>query len=152
MDVSIELERRERVLSARRTKTCTSGELRGVGGRGRRSGRAGVVGGLVRAFLPFRARFACLLLRALILEALRHGVTRNAAELALDVRWGGGRRAESGGRWEGRGRLGTRDLEGLESVDDLVLVQVVLEQERVDEAGVRLRERTDESHRLQLVV
>ena len=85
MDVSIELEGRERILSARGTKTCTSGELRGVGGRGRRSGRAGVVGGLVRAFLPLRVRFACLLLCELVFEALRDGVTRNAAELALDI-------------------------------------------------------------------
>ena len=73
MDISIELERREKILSGR-AKTCAAGELR-LRGRGRRcGGRREVVRGLVRAFLALLARFLCLLLRALELEALRDGV------------------------------------------------------------------------------
>ena len=84
MDVSIELGRREKVLSGR-AKTCTAGELR-LRRRGRRcGGRCEGIRGLVRAFLALLAllaRFLCLFLRALELEALRDGVAVARAELA----------------------------------------------------------------------
>ena len=123
MDVSIELERREKVLSGR-AKTCTAGELC-LRRRGRRcGGRCEGIRGLVRAFLALLARFLCLFLRALELEALRDGVAVARAELAL---CGRGRCAECGGRREGcSDGLGAIYLAVLEGVEDGGLVQLSL--------------------------
>ena len=149
MDISIELERREKVLSGR-AKTCTAGELR-LRRRGRRcGGRCEGIRGFVRAFLALLARFLCLFLRALELEALRDGVAVARAELAL---CGRGRRAECGGRRERRSDgLGAIYLVVLECIEDGGLVQLVLEQQGVDKGVLDVGERTDEGHRLQLIV
>ena len=133
MDVSIELEWREKVLS-RKVKTCTAGELC-LCRRGRRcGGRCEGICGLVRAFLALLARFLCLFLRALELEALRDGVAIARAELSLCGRRRG---AECSGRWERRSDgLGAIYLVVLESVEDGGLVELVLEQQGVDEGIV----------------
>ena len=149
MDVSMELERREKILSGR-VKTCTAGELRLRRRERQCGGRCEGIRGLVRAFLALLARFLCLLLRALELEALRDGVAVARAELAL---CGRARRAECGGGRVGRSDgLGAIYLVVLESIEDGGLVELVLEQQGIDEGVVDVGERTDEGHGLQLVV